>query len=292
MVCGARFYFAGSVFLVTIGDILLKNSKRLYLAALIPFALIVLLFELMPVAATIMRSFSAEGGGGFTLEHYSAIFTKKLYRTALVNSLWVSVLSSIIGLAVAFWGAKAYKSAGNGLRNIFLSVLNMTSNFSGIPLAFSYIILLGNVGVLVMLGKHHGIEALANFNIYFQIPLATLLLIPAFDGLRKEWREAVALLGGSETVYWLKVGLPNLLPSILGTFSVLFANAVAAYATAYALMQNNFALLPIKITEQFVGDVVQRREFGSALAVVLMLLMTATIAINDKILKMRTKKAK
>ena len=67
---------------------------------------------------------------------------------------------------------------------------------------------------------------------------------------------------------------------------------MAAYATAYALTQNNFALLPIKITEQFVGDVVQRREFGSALAVVLMLLMTATIAINDKILKMRTKKAK
>ena len=302
MTYGARFYFAGSVFLVTIGDILLKNSKRLYLAALIPFAVIVLLFELMPVAATVMRSFSAEGGG-FTLEHYSAIFTKKLYRTALINSLWVSVLSSVIGLAVAFWGAKAYKSANDGLRNIFLSVLNMTSNFSGIPLAFSYIILLGNVGVLVMLGKHHGIEALAGFNIYsiwglllcyiyFQIPLATLLLIPAFDGLRKEWREAVALLGGSETVYWLRVGLPNLLPSILGTFSVLFANAVAAYATAYALMQNNFALLPIKITEQFVGDVVQRREFGSALAVVLMLLMTATIAINDRILKMKTKKAK
>lgn len=281
----------------------MKNSKRLYLAALLPFALIVLLFELMPVAATVMRSFTAEGGGGFTLEHYSAIFTKKLYRTALVNSLWVSVLSSVIGLAVAFWGAKAYKSANGGLRNMFLSVLNMTSNFSGIPLAFSYIILLGNVGVLVMLGKHHGIAALTDFNIYsiwglllcyiyFQIPLATLLLIPAFDGLKKEWSEAVALLGGSETVYWLRVGLPNLLPSILGTFSVLFANAVAAYATAYALMQNNFALLPIKITEQFVGDVVQRREFGSALAVVLMLLMTATIAINDRILKMRTKKAK
>lgn len=303
MVCGARFYFAGSVFLVTIGDILLKNSKRLYLAALLPFAVIALLFELLPVAATVMRSFSVEGGGGFTLAHYTDIFTKRLYRTALVNSLWVSILSSFIGLFVAFWGAKAYKSADSKLRNIFLSVLNMTSNFSGIPLAFSYIILLGNVGVLVMLGKHHGIETLASFNIYsiwglllcyiyFQIPLATLLLIPAFDGLKKEWREAVALLGGSGTVYWLRVGLPNLLPSILGTFSVLFANAVAAYATAYALMQNNFALLPIKITEQFVGDVVQRREFGSALAVVLMLLMTATIAINDKILKMRTKKAK
>ena len=127
-------------------------------------------------------------------------------------------------------------------------------------------------------------------------PAVRLFLITGFLGGLTTFStfssEAVALLGGSETVYWLKVGLPNLLPSILGTFSVLFANAVAAYATAYALMQNNFALLPIKITEQFVGDVVQRREFGSALAVVLMLLMTATIAINDKILKMRTKKAK
>ncbi|OUO92851.1 ABC transporter permease subunit [Cloacibacillus sp. An23] len=280
----------------------MKDSKKLYLAALVPFALIALLFELLPVAATVVRSFTAEGGG-LTLGHYAAVFGKRLYRTALVNSLWVSILSSLIGLFVAFWGAKAYKSAGSKLRNLFLSVLNMTSNFSGIPLAFSYIILFGNVGVMVMFGKNHGIDALASFNIYsiwglllcyvyFQIPLATLLLIPAFDGLKKEWREAVALLGGGEAVYWFKVGLPNLLPSILGTFSVLFANAVAAYATAYALMQNNFALLPIKISEQFIGDVVQRREFGSALAVVLMLLMTATIWINDKILKMRTKKAK
>lgn len=281
----------------------MKDSKKYYLAALIPFAAIALLFELLPVAATVVRSFMTEGGGGFTLEHYAVIFSKRLYHTALINSLWVSILSSLIGLFVAFWGAKSYKNAGSKLRSVFLSVLNMMSNFSGIPLAFSYIILLGHVGVMVVFGKSHGIEALASFNIYsiwglllcyiyFQIPLATLLLIPAFDGLKKEWSEAVALLGGSEAVYWLRVGLPNLLPSILGTFSVLFANAIAAYATAYALMQNNFALLPIKISEQFIGDVVQRREFGSALAVVLMLLMTATIAINDRILKMKTKKAK
>ena len=103
----------------------MKNSKRLYLAALLPFAIIALLFELLPVAATVMRSFSVEGGGGFTLAHYTDIFTKRLYRTALVNSLWVSILSSFIGLFVAFWGAKAYKSADSKLRNIFLSVLNI-----------------------------------------------------------------------------------------------------------------------------------------------------------------------
>ena len=129
--------------------------------------------------------------------------------------------------------------------------------------------------------------SLIHIYIYFQIPLATLLLIPAFDALKREWREAAALLGGGAAAFWLRVGLPNLLPSLLGTFSILFANAIAAFATAYALMQNNFQLLPIRISEQFVGDVVQRKEFGSALAVVLMLMMVAAIAANGVILKKR-----
>ena len=84
-----------------------------------------------------------------------------------------------------------------------------------------------------------GIEGLAGYNlytsggmsmiyVYFQIPLATLLLIPAFEGIRREWKEAVALLGGNMTCFWTKVGVPVLMPGILGTFSVLFANALAA----------------------------------------------------------------
>ncbi|MEI6100909.1 MAG: ABC transporter permease subunit, partial [Eubacteriales bacterium] len=175
-------------------------------------------------------------------------------------------------------------------------VLNMTSNFAGIPLAFAYIILLGSAGVLVMFAKQVGIGFIADFDlytvwglmityIYFQIPLATLLLIPAFDALKKEWKESVRLLGGNEVKYWFRVGIPVLLPSILGTLSVLFANAVAAYATAYALLAGNFSLLPIRISEQFVGDVVQHKEFGSALAVILMLFMVLAIYVNNRILK-------
>ncbi|NLH01301.1 MAG: ABC transporter permease, partial [Clostridiales bacterium] len=109
------------------------------------------------------------------------------------------------------------------------------------------------------------------------------LLIPAFDSVRTEWKEAVNLLGGSCSVFWMKVGIPVLFPSILSTISVLFANALSAYATAYALLQNNFSLLSIRISEQFVGDITLHKEFGSALAVVLMLLMVSSILINNRI---------
>ncbi len=277
-----------------------KLQRYRYLMALVPFALIVLVFELVPLFTVVLRSFFPEGQFGFTLAHYAAIFSKKLYRDAVLNSVLIALLSSLIGIVLAFFGAGAACHAGAGTRRVFMSVLNMTSNFAGIPLAFAYIILLGGSGVLVLLGKQLGFAPLAEYNmysfsgllliyVYFQVPVATILLIPSFDALHKEWRESVNLLGGGSVVYWLRVGIPVLLPSLLGTLSILFSNAIAAYATAYALLGGNFSLLPIRISEQFAGDVVQHKEFGSALAVMLMLLMVAAAAINAHILKKNTK---
>lgn len=271
------------------------KQKKTYLLALIPFLVLCVLFELIPIIYTIIRSFVPEGEDfGFTLANYINIFTKPQYQKAIVNSLIISILSSIIGLIVAFIGAKAVHESKGKLNNIFMSILNMVSNFSGVPLAFAYIIMFGNVGVMTMIGSNYGIEFLANFPlysifgllliyVYFQIPLSTLLLIPAFDAIRKEWKESNALLGGTNFTFWTKIGVPILMPSILSTFSVLFANALAAYASAYALLMNNVSLLPIRLSEQFVGDLVQRPEFGSAIAVVLMVFMIAAIMIQNKL---------
>ena len=163
------------------------------------------------------------------------------------------------------------------------------------PLAFAYMIILGNSGVLIMLGETMGWDALANFDlytanglilmyIYFQIPLSTLLLIPAFNGIRKEWQGGQYNTGWTESLFLVKVGIPVLLPSILGTMSVLFANALAAYATAYALLMNNYSLLPVNITGMFTGDMTTRPHLGAALSVVMMLLMVAAILINNYII--------
>lgn len=273
-----------------------RRKGRLYLLALLPFAALILTYELAPLLTMVVRSFLAPKTGELTLNHYLAIFQKKLYRDAVLNSLTLSLLSAGIGMAIAFLGAKAAHEAAPKHRNTFLSILNMTSNFAGVPLAFSHIILLGNAGVLILLGRHFGIGFLESYNlysfsglllvyVYFQIPLGTMLLVPAFQALCPEWREAVSLLGGGPLRFWGKVGLPVLLPSLLGTFSVLFSNALAAYATAYALLGGNFSLLPIRISEQFVGDVVQKKEFGSALAVMLMVLMVGVTVLSNWLLK-------
>lgn len=275
-----------------------KKGNKIYLVAMLPFLLITLLFEILPLINIIIESFTVTGGGGFTLDHFIKIFTTRLYQQSIFNSVWISVFSALVGIVIAFLAGKAASSASLRIRNIFTSVLNITSNFAGVPLAFAFMILLGNVGILTLIGKNYGIAFLADFDlysingllltyIYFQIPLATLLMLPIFGGLKKEWREAVGLLGGNSYHYWFKVALPSLLPSILGTFSVLFANSLAAYGTAYALLSNNIALLPIRISQQYIGEVVQNQEFGCALSLIMMGLMVLSILITNKLQKQR-----
>ncbi|MFQ6791609.1 MAG: ABC transporter permease [Thomasclavelia sp.] len=272
-----------------------KISKKIYLFALLPFLIMVVLFELLPLINIFIESFS-KVGGGFTFEHFTRIFTTRLYQQSIYNSVWISVFSAVCGIIIAFLGAKACNHASSKVRNVFTTILNITSNFAGVPLAFAFMILLGNVGILTLIGKNYGIDFLANFDlytingllltyIYFQIPLGTLLMLPAFKALKKEWKEAVNLLGGNSFHYWFKVAIPSLLPSILGTFSVLFANSLAAYGTAYALLSNNISLLPIRISQQFVGEVVQNQEFGCALSLVMMALMVISVVVTNKLQK-------
>lgn len=271
----------------------MKRKNLLYLTALLPFVVVTLLYELMPLVMVVIRSFQPDMGGNFTLENYETVFTKLLYQKAMINSLKISVVSAVVGIAVAFLGARAIHLEQGKMGRFFMMILNMVSNFAGIPLAFAYMILLGNAGLMVHIGESLGVEALANYNlytsngmsmiyIYFQIPLATLLLIPAFDGVRKEWKEAALLLGSREGYFWRKVGIPVLMPSILGTFSVLFANALAAYATVYALMMNNISLLPVQIVGSYVGEVKTKPGLGGALSVIMMLMMVLMILFTNK----------
>ena len=93
-----------------------------------------------------------------------------------------------------------------------------------------------------------------------------LILTPALDGLKREWREAAAILGASHWQYWRYVALPVLWPSILGTTLLLFANAFGAVATAYALTGRSLNIVTILLYAQIRGDVLHDPNLGYALA--------------------------
>ncbi len=268
----------------------IKISKN-YLA-LVPFAAVILTYEIIPLTDLVIDGFRSSEGGSFTLSNYTGIFSSLLYRTAIWNSVRISLVSAAVGIGISCIGAKCYYDCSEKTQDIFMMILNMTSNFSGVPLAFAFMLLMGNTGVITLAGKRCGIDFLGDFNLYsgnglmliyifFQIPLATLLMIPAFLKLKKEWKEAALIMKAGRMQYWVRIGIPNMLPGIMGTFSVLFANAMAAYATAYALVLNNYALLALQISSKFKGDVHIDKQTGGALATVMIMLMAAATLLND-----------
>jgi putative spermidine/putrescine transport system permease protein len=167
----------------------------------------------------------------------------------------------------------------------------VASNFAGVPLAFAFIATLGRTGFLTTLLKDvlgwniydsgfslYTFVGLSLTYIYFQFPLMVLIIAPALDGLKREWREASENLGASPAQYWRYVALPILTPSLLGTMILLFGNAFGAYATAFALTAGSLNLVTIQIGAQIRGDVLHNPNLGYALALGMVVVMAVSIA--------------
>lgn len=266
--------------------------RRWALLCIAPFALCLLVFQIAPLAWVMVHSVQTDDGWG--LDNFVRIATSKFHRQAIGHSLEVAFWSSLIGILIALLGSYSLTRVDSRLRDIVSAFANMTSNFSGVPLAFAFIILLGFNGALTLLLKQAGL--IEGFNLYaksglilvysyFQIPLGVLLLYPAFDALREDWRESAALLGASPGQYWRHIGLPVLTPALLGTFVILLANALGAYATVYALTTGNFNMVPIRIAALVAGDITLDSNLASALAMILVGLMTLVAVVHHWLLK-------
>ncbi|TOQ35771.1 ABC transporter permease [Vibrio parahaemolyticus] len=255
---------------------------------LVPFALFFYLFQLAPMIWVLFNSFIYDGE--FTLDNYIEVLDSAFMLQAFGNSLWLSVWSSIFGLAIATLLVSSLRRVDSKLRDAVIAFTNMSSNFAGVPLSFAFIIILGTNGAITLLLKQYGL--LGDFDlygkwgllaiyIYFQIPLAVLLLYPAFDALSDDWQAAAALLGARTSHYWAKVALPVLSPALFGTFVILIANAIGAYASVYALTSGNYNVITIRIASLVSGDLFLEPNLAAAISVILMALLAFITVINQ-----------
>ncbi|WP_263138594.1 ABC transporter permease subunit [Pseudomonas sp. RIT-PI-AD] len=269
-----------------------SRSKWLALLCLVPFAVVFTVFQIAPLGWVMLHSLN--GADGWGLGNFREIADSPFYLQAIEHSLQIAFWSSLIGILVAVLGSYSLRRVDSKLRDFVMAFSTMTSNFAGVPLAFAFIILLGFNGTLTLLLKQSGL--IDDFNLYsktglivlytyFQIPLGVLLLYPAFDALREDWRESAALLGAGSWQFWRYIGLPVLTPALLGTFVILLANALGAYATVYALTTGNFNVLPIRIAAMVAGDIFLEPNMASALAMVLVGLMLVITAAHQWLLR-------
>jgi len=245
-----------------------------------PFFLFACLFLLLPAVSIVVGAFRG-ADGGFTFDNVAG-----LKSPTILNAYWVSIRvsfwSALLGCLIGFAMAAAVVLGGlpRFIRSPLLTFSGVASNFAGLPLAFAFIATIGPAGLItVWLRTEFGINlrAATGFNLFstggliatylfFQVPLMILIITPALDGLRREWREAAEILGATPAQYWRMIAFPILVPSLLGTFALLFANSFGAVATAFALAGPQLNIAPILLFSQIRGDVLGSPGLGYALA--------------------------
>ena len=224
--------------------------------------------------------------GGWTVANVRTLLKSPFlpaFETSIKLSLTTAVAGCILGFAVAY--AAIREGTPRVLRGIITTFSGVAANFGGIPLAFAFISTIGNIGIVTKFLNDHlhwdiystnyplfghftlfGAFGVGIVYMYFQIPLMILVIAPAIDGLRREWREAASNLGANAWQFWRHVGLPVLLPSLLGATILLFGNAFAAYATAYSLTAGSLGLVPVVIGYLYSGNVLDDPHLAQALA--------------------------
>ena len=259
-------------------------SKRASWIAAAPLLLIVLLAVVLPFA---WRS------GGFLSDCLRGdecavhdLVADDYYLKAVFNTIWISASSTLIALAIGCAAAVAL-AAQPSWRRASSVLANIGANFAGVPLALALTLLFGVQGVLRQGLASAGIAlpfdlegngGLLLAYLCFQVPLATLMLALPVQMLEGGLMDAAATLGAGPVLFWRRVGLPLLLPSLIEVGSLLFANAAAAYATPFALSGTSANVLAVRIAALVSGDIFSNPGLSSLLALLMFALLVLVIA--------------
>jgi len=267
-----------------------------------PFMIFAAMFLIIPTLYLVAGAFLTPEGD-LTLKNIVDLFTPSILSAYWI-SIKVSVASALGGALIGFFLAWAVVLGGlpNWVRSGLLTFSGVASNFAGVPLAFAFLATLGRTGLVTVLLRDWfgfnlystGFNLLSFFGLtltymYFQIPLMVLILTPALDGMKKEWKEAALILGATNGQYWRMVAFPILWPSLMGTTLLLFANAFGAIATAYALTGSSLNIVPILLYAQIRGDVLHNANLGYALALG-MIVITGLSNLLYILLRMRAER--
>ena len=277
----------------------LRRSEPAF--ALAPFVVYTFLGLGIPAIAVIYQAFHSDSGK-WTMSNFNEVI-HGVFLVGFENSFKLGLLSAIIpGVLGVFLAYAIQTSNSNMLRRVCATASGVLANFGGINLTFIFIATLGSTGVLTYWLQDLGIKLTSiGFNLYtfsgvlvvymyFQLPLMVLVITPALGGLRASWREAAENMGASSWNYWRYVGVPVLLPSILGGMLLLFGSAFAAYATAESLTLGLIALSPIQIGNFLNGNVIAgQTHVGYAIAFGMLIILAITMIVYSLVRKRASK---
>lgn len=251
-----------------------------------PAWLVMALFLGAPLAALVPEAFDS-GGAAFARLLRDPQFTGAVRNTLLLG-LISGVLSALVGTAIAIELARQ----SPGRRQLMLSLLGLPLAFSGLVIAYGFILAFGRAGfvtqLLGMAGADtavigswiYSVGGLAFAYAYYLIPRVALQLYPVFVNLDAAPTLAARTLGATPWQAWLHTVMPEVAPAVLSSAFFVSSVAMGTYGTALALVGTQLNILPLMLLAK-VGDGGNDFAGAAAMSLVLMFICTLVLGAGD-----------
>lgn len=214
---------------------------------LISPALLIASFIVVAYGYFALTSFFPKGPPGTqfvgtpTLDNYWRVLGSGSNQAVLFSTLGASFLISLITIAVAVPMAMVIvRAKREWIGNLIMLAIAVTFLSGGVTRAYSWLILLGNRGLINLGLTSSGIvdapiRFLYNWSgvgisiAHYLLPFAVFTLIGAVRNLNPSVEEAARSLGASRTTTFWRITMPMLLPGLMVTLVLVYSIALASF---------------------------------------------------------------
>ncbi|WP_234902355.1 ABC transporter permease [Agrobacterium rubi] len=252
----------------------------------VPGAIVLALFFLVPVSAVLFGAFS-DGGGAFARLAADPVFWNGLRGTLIIGTF-----APLFSLVVGFCVALALSRMAPGLRTAALIAISLPLTFSGLIVAYGFILLLGRSGFITLLLAKLGFDPAVTggfifspFGLglaysYYLVPRVILIVLPAISNFDRNQIIAARSLGAKGARALIDVMLPQIMPSLVAAFCLTSAVAVGAYGTALALVGTQVNILPLVLYSK-VSETGTDLPAASAASLVLVAICAVVVSVGE-----------
>ncbi len=221
-------------------------STRLFQAFQVFFIFLVFSFTYIPLIIIVYQSFN-EGAnsiiplqwGGFTFEHFAALFTNKMLYTSILDSLLVSLWATVIATIFGLFASLGLNALGKKARKT-MDFLNE------IPMLSSEIVTGISLMVVFSLAKPvfpniFGFPSMLLAHVYFTVPYVIMMVLPKLEQTDESLYEAARDLGCSPLKALFKVVIPSLSTALLMGALIAFTLSIDDFVISFYTQGNGFS---------------------------------------------------
>lgn len=264
------------------------NKKKNFIAY--PYIVWSALFIVIPLLMILFFSFTIDSGSGyrFSTENFQRLMNPQ-YITIFGRSLVLAIISTAICLLIGYPVAYIVSKLPEHRRNliIMLFILPMWMNF--LLRTYAWLPILGKNGVVNNFLGLFGIEpiqflytngAILLGMVYNFLPFMILPIFTVLSKLDQNLVNAAYDLGATRRQTFLKVIFPLSIPGVISGITMVFMPAVSTFVISRLLGGGKEMLIGNVIEQQF--TTMSDWHFGSALAIILMILILISMALMSR----------